>query len=470
MTSKNSFTAAVAPFDEIFNDHEWTYVNRAQLLDCSKFFDADPNTVTGFNFRMDALLNGGIIFKRKGKSMQGRAKDWMSAEFTRFLRSIVRNRWTAGFAACVWEQDDEFVGRPMVLDLTQVVVRYKLSIFGQPQYRYFFQPRDGFSPEVEIPNVLTFTWDAPDSNGNLRSLVLLLAQDHIYETMLGYYSIVAMKGRAMPVMITERDKEVYDRENIRAPTARSPTEIAMGIMNSRQDEAGENPDKSNVIIQHTEDFYNRTQPAMTDAILTNLASINHMPHFASHYQLAQGRKFTSAPLPEAPTDLLAFRVARLERACALMGVPLAMLTNSTSTGGGKKMAEGENSNSFVLFENSQMSLKLELIRCAQTMFYSIHLKAQLQDYLATTPQKEWNTADAAESAEVIVEMPSMPDEAKLLGYYTAGFLKYEALKNYLSSKHGIAPDSFNEKPELTVEEANGHFVDPQPPAAKKAKK
>jgi len=104
------------------------------------------------------------------------------------------------------------------------------------------------------------------------------------------------------------------------------------------------------------------------------------------------------------------------------------------------------------------------------MFYSIHLKAHLQEYLATTPQKEWNTADAADSAEVVVEMPSMPDEAKLIQYYTSGFLKYTALTAYLSSKHGIAPDSFNEKPELTVEEANGHFVDPAPPAAKKAKK
>jgi len=63
----------------------------------------------------------------------------------------------------------------------------------------------------------------------------------------------------------------------------------------------------------------------------------------------------------------------------------------------------------------------------------------------------------------------MPDEAKLIGYYTAGFLKYETLTRFLSSKHGIAPDGFNEKPELTVAEANGHFVDPEP-AAKKAKK
>jgi hypothetical protein len=470
MAAKKSFTASVAPFDEVFHDPEWTYVNRAQLQDCSKFFDADPNVVTGFNFRMDALLNGGIIFKRKGKSMQGHAKDWMSEQFSKFLKDVVRNRWFAGFAACAWEEDEEFVGRPVVLDLTQITVRYRLSIFGRASFRYFYQPRDGISAEVEIKNVMTFSWDPPDSAGNLRSLVLLLAQDHMHETLLSYYSVVAMKGRALPVMITERDKEVYDRENIRAPMARSPTEIAMGMLsNTRQEEATENPERSNVIIQHTEDYFNRTQPAMTDTILTNLASINHMPHFASHYQLAQGRKFTSAPLPEAPTDLLAFRIARLERACALMGVPLAMLTNSTSTGG-KKMAEGENSNSFVLFENSQMSLKLELIRCAQTMFYNIYLKAHLQEYLETTKQKDWNTADAAASAEVVVEMPSMPDEGKLIDYYTAGFLKYEALKNYLSSKHGIAIDSFNEKPELTVEEANGHFVDPAPPVAKKAKK
>ena len=134
------------------------------------------------------------------------------------------------------------------------------------------------------------------------------------------------------------------------------------------------------------------------------------------------------------------------------------------------MAEGENSNSFVLFENSQMSLKLELIRVAQVLFLSIHLKTHLQEYLSTTPQKDWNLEDATESAEVFVELPAMPQEDKLLNYYTLGFLKYEAVRQYLSTKNGISIDSFNEKPELTVEEANGHFVDPKPPAAKKAKK
>ena len=64
----------------------------------------------------------------------------------------------------------------------------------------------------------------------------------------------------------------------------------------------------------------------------------------------------------------------------------------------------------------------------------------------------------------------MPDEGKLIGYYTSGFLKFEALRQHLSTKHGISLDSFHEKPELTVAEANGHFVDPEPPAAKKAKK
>jgi hypothetical protein len=179
-------------------------------------------------------------------------------------------------------------------------------------------------------------------------MMMLLAQDYLHESMLSYYSLVAAKGRALPVLITTKDRDVYDRDNIAAPTARTPDQIRQGLL-ANEDETQENPDKSNQVLNFTEDLYNRAQPAMTDTMLTNIAAFMKMPHYSATYQLAQGRNHVAAQMPEAPADLLAFRIARQERAFSLMGVPLAMVTNSTSNGGGK-MSQGENSNSFILFE------------------------------------------------------------------------------------------------------------------------
>ncbi len=390
--------ASVPPFDETFNMDGWVTIDRQQLLDCKRFFDSDPNVQTGFNFRLGALLNGGIIVKRKGKTMTGAAKDWTTKEFNRFLHEVVQYWWAAGFAACVWEEHPKFGGVPRCLDLTQVFTRYQKNIFGNPVARYFWQPPDGVRPEQEIENVLTMWHSPPDPAGNLRSMMMLLAEDARTEAMLSYYLLVAVKGRALPVLITEKDREVYDRDAISAPTARTPEQIRQGLLGS-EDDTQENPDKSNQVIANTENFYDRNNPAMADAFMTSFAAVMRVPHYSATYQLAQGRKHTAAQMPEAPADLLAFRIARQESAFSLMGVPLAMVTTATSVGGAK-MGSGENSNSFILFDNAQASLKQQLITVATQMFYSIHLRAHLEDYVANTKPENYNAEDMAKSVEV----------------------------------------------------------------------
>lgn len=37
----------------------------------------------------------------------------------------------------------------------------------------------------------------------------------------------------------------------------------------------------------------------------------------------------------------------------------------------------------------------------------------------------------------------------MVSYYQAGWLKYEALRDYLSTKHGLPLDSFEDTPKLT---------------------
>jgi hypothetical protein len=290
--------------------------------------------------------------------------------------------------------------------------------------------------------------------------------------LISYFSVVAMKGRALPVMITERERDQYDPNNIRAPLAKTPQQLGIttgGKASRASDDSGESgPDRSMAIINQTEQYYTQLNPAMSEPILGSVAAMMHVPFFSQHFKLEQGRKFTAAPMPEGPDMLLNFRVARQERAFALMGVPLSMISNNTSTNQGKsKSPQGTNSNTFVVFDNAQMALKAELLAAIKSLFYSIHLQVHLEEYLHETDPRQWNVEDAAKSAEVLIEIPAIPDQETLLSLYTQGFLKYEALVQYLASKHGISPSSFLTTPALSIKEANGEFADPP---AKKLRK
>lgn len=443
------------------NKEDWIRVNQVQICRNASFFDSDPNVRTGFNFRMDALLNGGILFKRKKHKMSKAMHEFMSEHFTRLMRQIVRNCWYAGFCALVWHRHDKFVGTPDCLDLTQITTLRPRSIFhgDNEQFRYFHQPHSGNMAEVEIHNVYTFIMDAPDQKGNLRCIIQHLQQDQINEDLMQQYTLIAMKGRCMPVMITEKEHKQYDHENVKAPTARTYAEI-MG-----DDEDDDDLNRvDHTIHQQTQEYYARNQPTMTDVLAHNASIIQNMPYFSATYQLAEGRKFVAAPLPEGPeSTLLLFRVARQERAYAIMGVPLAMVSNSSSTSHSK--LQTQNSNSFVLFDNSQQSLKLQLLGIVKTMFYSIHLPTFLAEYRESTPPKDRTPEAEAAECEVTVEMPSIPDENKLVEYYNSGWLKYEDLVSYLSSRHGIAMDSWHMKPQLNLREAND--IDPPEKAAAK---
>lgn len=475
----NSYHVSVPPFDEVFQDREWTTVDMAQIQDASKFFDSDPNVKTGFNFILNALLNGGIMFKRKGHSIKASAKEWMSIHFCKFIRAVMHSRWCYGFAACAWVADEQYGGKPTVLDLTQLVVKYKLSIYGEPMFKYFYQPPNGSFAMQEVMDVMTFSWDNPDQWGNLRSLILLLIPDHMQEIVLSYYEMVAMKGRAMPPMITEKDKETHDKDNVRVPVVRAfadaQRERMGGAAASSTKDGTDRSDTSYALYQNTQHHFSRTQPTMVDPIMSNMQSVSQVPYFSSHLRLQEGRHFVSAPLPEGPTNLLEFRIARQERAFNVMCVPIALISSNTSTGTKRHQGSGQDasqqSGSFQMFDQSQQALKLELINIIKTMYYSIHATSHLSEYLNQTPTKEWSNEAAAKYMEIEVEMPSLPDENRLQSYYTQGFLKYDALVHYLGSKHGIPEDRWNETPALTIEEANGNFPKEETtPPKKKAKK
>jgi hypothetical protein len=120
--------------------------------------------------------------------------------------------------------------------------------------------------------------------------------------------------------------------------------------------------------------------------------------------------------------------------------------------------------------NAQASLKQQLISVAKSMYYSIHLKAHLTEYLAQENPAKYSPEGMAESAEVDIVLPSIPDAQQIIDWYKNGWFKYESLIESLATKHCIPIESFETKPKLSVAELAGEFADSSPPAAKKPKK
>jgi hypothetical protein len=67
---------------------------------------------------------------------------------------------------------------------------------------------------------------------------------------------------------------------------------------------------------------------------------------------------------------------------------------------------------------------------------------------------------SAPSSEPSISMPGLPDDVLLTNLYTMGALKYDAFIGFMSKKHSIPIDAFEETPALSVKEAAG--VDEEP--------
>jgi hypothetical protein len=463
----------VAGFDELLEDPngEWVTIDPEAIHAAYYTYYYDPNVRTAVSFRMNAMLNGGILIRSSAYNLKPEAMEWQQAQWSRMTREQFRDFICVGFAPGTFDVHLKYGPCPREIDLLQVITRYRLSRLGVPEYEYWYQPNDGTQGMVKIENVTTFTMTAPDNYGNLQSIMTLLGPDMMQEMMINYYSMVAIKSRACLPLITEMPREPYDTNNITVPMATDPKQIALvraaaGLKGSRP--PTEEVDSSVAINTQIRSYYTQTRPAAAHRITSNLGTIQCVPFFSSHTKLEQGRKFVAPPMPDGPSDLvLTFRIARKERVYSLLNVPLAMETNSTSTGTSKQ--QGSNPNSYVLFDNAQQELKLILINCIKTLFRKMHAPDLVRQYMKDTDRSRWTKEGVSKTINIVVELPSMPNEELLMQYYKDGFLKYDSVIEYLSSKHGIDPSKWNPKPGLTIKELAGEFADPPGVAAKKKK-
>lgn len=458
------------PLDECINEHDgWNELDHVVLSQNLFFYDTDPNVKEAREIRQGSLLNGGIMIRKGKASAKGPWKKWISEQMEHVVVECERQLHANGFVGCSWIPHPHFPGQPVVIDVTQVSVLYHLSPFSIPQCKYYQRGFDG--KMYEITNVQTFYRDPPDANGNIRSLISRVRSDYVHELALSTLELMAAKNRALPVMITTQQLEKHDSNTLTSPMTRSANEAAKQTDTAGKDASVQNITSYEPVMNRMAAFYDKMRPStfsMDEA--DHLQHLICAPYFSGHTKLESGRLFVPAPLPEGPGDLhLKFRAVRRERIFTLMGVPIAMVTRETSTGANKIKDGAQNPHTFIIFENAQQALKHEMLGILYNLFYAIHTPAMLSVYLEETPEDKWNAQDAIAATEVVIEIPSIPDEDRLNQYYTMGFLKYDAIVKYIGSKHGIPEECFNEEPEITVPEANGIMPETDGPPKKKKK-
>jgi hypothetical protein len=457
------------PWDLVFNygDPEDGVVLKPEDFDSYyAFLDADPNVQTAMHFRMDAILNGGILFTRNGNTASSIYSEFLTQTYSKLARDIIRQRWATGIVSIACVPHKQHKGVPVCVDQRNFEIRMYTDLLGRQTFRYFIQ--GSHQEKIEVRNISTYVYSAPNTDGSLRSLMGLLQSDYIQEQHLTICDMIATKNRAMPIMITEIQAEKYNPQEITAAMTPEQNKV-------REQQRLEKLKQNNAFVlpvkMQSHNYLRGVLDQAGDSVSEKLDPIFNYPFYSSHAKLDQGRTFVAAPLPEAPGEqLLKFRVARQERAYTLLGVPLAMVSNNTSTGGTKigGAASSSNPNSFVLFDNAQQALKKDLINIMQAVINRIQMPSLVDKYLQDTKPSEIDLDECEVKCTIKVELPSVPDEDKLIQWYTLGILSLEAMQRYLGSKHGIPEEAWNKTPEVTVPELNG--VAPEEPAAKKKKK
>jgi hypothetical protein len=445
---------------------KWVSLDMPHIQRLMQFFDSDLNVRTAFNIRLDALLAGDILFKRKNKIMHDdEEKQWYCETYSQFARDIVRMMWTVGFAPCSFVKDEEYIAKPVVLNMDAVDIEYRISALNQPEW-VFYERDEGITGYDRKPmeHIHTFWWSdcVPGHAGNMRSYMEALMPDQLYEQQLQGCDLVASSSRCNPPLVSEAVEHKYDPDSV--PSGTNSGKMAHGTGDGPRSDAAPagtvNPAAQSVTelrqitdAIRTANAYNTSDiAAISDEMKRNFAR-NFQSVPLKQFYLHDGRKYVKHTLAEGPgaEAVLKVQETRTDRVLALLGVPSAMLAQHSTVAGKKVLTE----NSMMLFSNAQKLLKKQLVIYMSKMYSVIYsYKHALEEYLTSSKEMK-NSKDYVDATRVEILLPGQPTDAELESLFLQGVLRYEVYTEYLSSKHGFQQDAFYPKPKLDLMDLNG---------------
>jgi len=442
----------------IYDFNSFALLDEEQIDELYETFHNDPIVTAASSIALNDLTGGGIVFERKNKTLSDEARRFYSECYLRFLVDLVRSLWMHGFAACVWERHPVYVGVPRVLDLRQLRIRVFEDIINTRHYAFFRRPK--FDPmtmgkstfpisplldEEPLDGVIVFETEPPDGQGRLHSRLLAVMPDLRYQQMLQSYHLEATRLASNPVLVEERPEMKYDPENLTFSIV--PPESIGHINNGEQEaklsfsELEERTEAARFAynLSRGDSFASATAAARSQAMRLGVRTLE-LPRNAK-----LGRQLQSQDL----SLVLEHRAQCEELVGAMFGVPRGMFAQSTYTRAIK------NEEAIIMFQRSQMSLKLKLQSFMLRIYYEIYGHHHVQEAIAETTDVEGADEKAEQQASVTITITGVPAPTTISTLYYEGSLKYESYVQLCSSMYGIPSSFFNKEPQLSLQDING---------------
>jgi len=428
-----------------------------QIDDLYDIFHNDPIVTAASSIALNDLTGGGIIFERKNRTLTEEAKRFYSDCYLRFLVDLVRSLWMYGFAPCVWERHEIYIGVPRVLDLRHLRVRIYEDItntrhyafFRRPDARSFFKAGGNTFPvtpmidEEPLSGIVVFETEPPDGRGQLHSKLLAVLPELRYQHMLQAYHLEATRFASNPILVEERPEMKYDPENLDFSVV--PPE-SMGQVNR-----SEHTTKLTYTEAEQRGFAARYAFGLArgETVLSAAAAaqLNASELGVQTLQLARNSKIGRQLAAQDLSLVLEHRAQCEELVGAMFGVPRGMFAQSTYTRAIK------NEEAIIMFQRSQMSLKLKLQAFLLRMYYEIYGHHHIQELLSEGAVED--EATDTDSVSATITITGVPAPSTVTNLYYEGSLKYDAYVQLSSAMYGIPKSFFNKEPELSLQDING---------------
>ena len=486
--------------DDWMMDYRYRALNSIEIQRLFYSVDNDDTVQVVRNVFNSTLFSGGVHMKRGDASMDDTSARWYSQTYCSFGEALDRSLTAVDFAACSWIPHNQYVGVPTVLDMKKIHILYRKDVYSQGHFVFFEKMgvgSGGFLDSMHkngslgtskamykyIPGVVVYhDGRFPDENGTFSSKMTLLDRDRTLDNNNMFSQYTANIQRASPPVFLEAVTQAHD-PNALTSTIQPGVSYLLGdgtgpagyhmksesLSNDSSEAAQRNAETfarkqhlyATVLLEHGKEGLDRVSNMAKNQI--DLMSDNGMRQI----YLDEGRRYVSPQMPEGPGQFtIDFRVAKLEMTCLLLGMPLSMVSQSSSLGGKTSM----NENSFTIFTHTQKRKKQLLLSFMHDMYERIYAPHHALQRLESTPVDKLEDAMSSmqiESTGVQILMPGLPEDATLDKIYLQGVLKYDAYCDYMSSRHSIPRECFESSAKVSLDDLNG--VKPEPTAASKPK-
>lgn len=386
---------------------QWRTINHKQIESCfaiSKL--AQVRSV--LSICTNSLFSGGLNFSGNSHvdSMSPAIKKEFTAYYVQHGRAALEIDYILGFVPQTWDYHPVFGALPQHMDLSQVELQVCKMWDGRVRWRgYEITKAPGaygismgssynsfaFSDESNIGSMIgrrpinrlhVYVSHAPDSRGNLDSIMMAILNEYNYLSLIKSYALRAYNKMSNPNIITEALESKHDPEMLEGQDFASIAKEINGITPN----SGGTGDQQRAIAQVASLAVLKTLNSDKGAdIVANRARTRNTPNNSGGstgdqpdiIPIGKGRKVAKADaVSKAPEILEKQEMFFRQQVYDLLQVPSGMIGD-----GGSKIGGGKNENAKQIYDEGQEERHLRIETIFRGIYNEMHWDQNVAAYL-----------------------------------------------------------------------------------------